>query len=87
MFSRAPLLFLALALGTGCSVNRPAIGQTAEIGPTREPVLAAEDTREVITKQAPDALIARDGSSCRVAPEVYASTRVGSLFRCRWLRN
>ena len=88
MFCRAPLLVLALAVGAGCRVNGPVIGQTAESGrPTREPVLAAEVTLEVVTKKAPDALIARDGSSCRVAPDVYASTREGSLFRCRWLRN
>lgn len=88
MFSRAPLLLLALALVMGCRLNGPAIGQTGgDIRPTREPVLAAEATLEVMTKQAPDALIARDGSSCRVAPDVYANTKVGSLFRCRWLRN
>jgi hypothetical protein len=87
MSSRAPLLLLALALGTGCRLNGPAIGQTGEIRPTREPVLAAEVTLEVVTKRAPDALIARDGSNCRISPDVYANTRVGSLFRCRWLRN
>jgi hypothetical protein len=88
MFFRAHLFVLALVLGTGCRVNGPVIGQTADSRrPTREPVLASEVTLEVITKRAPDALIARDGSTCRVSPDVYASTRVGSLFRCRWLRN
>ena len=88
MFSRIHLLLFALALGTGCRVNGPVIGQTADSRwPTREPVLADEVTLEVITKRAPDALIAPDGSTCRVAPDVYANTRVGSLVRCRWLRN
>jgi hypothetical protein len=88
MFSRTHLLLLAFALATGCRVNGPVIGQTADSRrPTREPVLASEVTLEVITKRAPDALIARDGSTCRVSPDVYASTRVGSLARCRWLRN
>jgi hypothetical protein len=88
MFSRTHLLLSALALATGCRVNGPVIGQTADRPrPTREPVLASEVTLEVMTKQAPDALIAPDGSTCRVSPDVYASTRVGSLFRCRWLRN
>jgi hypothetical protein len=86
MSTRAPLLLLTLALGVGCRINGPAIGQTGEVRPTQEPALAAEVTLEVMTKQAPDALIARDGSACRVAPDVFASTRVGSLFRCRWLR-
>ena len=88
MFSRAHLLVLALLLATACRLNGPVVGQTAGgQRPTREPVLASEVTLEVITKRAPDALIAPDGSSCRVGPDVYASTRVGSMFRCRWSRN
>jgi hypothetical protein len=88
MFSRPHWLVFALVLATGCRVNGPVIGQTADSRqPTRDPVLASEVTLEVITKRAPDALIAPDGSACRVSPDVYASTRVGSLVRCRWLRN
>jgi len=87
MFSRTPLLVLALALVTACQANGPVFGQTSDIRPTREPVLAAEVTLEVVTKRDPDALVSRDGSVCRVAPDVYASTRVGSVFRCRWLRS
>jgi hypothetical protein len=87
MFSRALLVLLAFAFAAGCRLNGPAIGQTADVRPTREPALAAEVTLEVVAKQAPDALIAPDGSSCRVAPEVYSGTSVGTLFRCRWSRN
>jgi hypothetical protein len=87
MFSRTPVLVVALALVTACQTNGPVFGQTSDIRPTREPVLAAEVTLEVVTKRAPDALVSRDGSLCRVAPDVYASTRVGSVFRCRWLRS
>jgi hypothetical protein len=96
MFSRSCLLSFALLFGSACRVNGPVIGQTADgpvIGPTvgsrptQEPVLASEVTLEVITKRAPDVLIAPDGSNCRVAPDVFANTRVGSMFRCRWLRN
>jgi hypothetical protein len=87
MFFRVRSLAFVLLLGTACRVNGPVIGQTADSRPTREPVLASEVTLEVMTKRAPDVLIAPDGSSCRVAPDVFASTRVGSMFRCRWLRN
>lgn len=93
MFFRARSLALALLLATACRLNAPVIGQTAGSGPTagsrptQEPVLASEVTLEVIAKRAPDVLIAPDGSNCRVAPDVFASTRVGSMFRCRWLRN
>ena len=87
MSFRACLLVVALGLGTGCRFNGPVIGQTADSRrPTREPVLASEVTLEVMTKRAPDALIAPDGSTCRVAPDVYSNTRVGSLVRCRWAR-
>ena len=88
MFFRARLVVLGLVLGMGCRFNGPVIGQTADSRrPTREPVLASEVTLEVITKRAPDALIAPDGSTCSASPDVYANTRVGSLVRCRWLRN
>ena len=87
MFSRTPLFVTALALVTACQANGPVFGQTSDIRPTREPVLADEVTLEVVTKRAPDALVSRDGSLCRVSPDVYASTRAGSVFRCRWLRS
>jgi hypothetical protein len=86
MFSRSLSLFVLLALGSGCRAYGPAVGQTADIRPTRGPNLANEVTLEVIAKRDPDTLVARDGSNCLVAPDVYASTRVGSLFRCRWVR-
>jgi hypothetical protein len=86
MISRASSLVI-LAATLGCTLNGPVIGQRAGTQPTREPVIAAEVTLEVMTKQEPDALIARDGSACRVSPDVYSSTRIGSMFRCRWVRN
>jgi hypothetical protein len=82
--SRLALLLLLPA--SACRLNGPAMGHTADTRPTNEPALASEVTLEVMTKQAPDALLSRDGSTCRVAPDVYASTRVGSMFRCRWVR-
>jgi len=78
MLSRTLLPLLALALGIGCRTNGPVIGQTAG--------MSTEVTLEVVSKRPPEALIARDGSSCRVAPDVYARTVVGSMFRCRWSR-
>ncbi len=85
MFCRSALV-LSLALGLGCRAYGPAVGQTGDMRPTRGPELAREITLEVVAKHDPDTLVARDGSTCLVAPDVYASTRVGSLFRCRWVR-
>jgi hypothetical protein len=87
MSYRVLLLVLPLVLGIGCRLNGPVIGQTADVRPTREPALANEVTLEIMTKRAPDTFISRDGSNCLVAPDVYASTQVGSLFRCRWVRH
>jgi hypothetical protein len=78
MISRTPPLLLVLALCIGCRTNGPVIGQTAGI--------STEVTLEVVSKRPPEALVARDGSTCRVAPDVYARTAVGSMFRCRWSR-
>jgi hypothetical protein len=85
MISRVAFIVLTSGLATGCLGHGARIGQPTATSGTREPVLSAEDTRKVMTKQAPDALIAPDGSSCRVAPDVFASTKVGSFFRCRWV--
>ena len=87
MFSATRLLALIILLGSACRLNGPVIGQTAGSRPTRDPVLASEVTLEVMTKRDPETLIAPDGSTCRVAPDVYGSTRIGSMFRCRWWRN
>ena len=87
MLYRALLLLPPLMLGMGCRLNGPVIGQTADVRPTKEPALASEVTLEIMTKRAPDTFISRDGSNCIVAPDVYANTQVGSLFRCRWVRN
>jgi hypothetical protein len=85
MFSRALFLLLPLAVATGCAAN--GIAPTAESGPGSQPSLALEGTKKIMTKQAPDALIAPDMSTCRVAPDVFSNAAVGSYFRCRWVRN
>lgn len=85
---RQIVLALISSLLMGCRLSGPVTGQTGGVvRPTREPAIAAEVTLEVVAKRDPDTLVARDGTNCLVAPDVYASTRVGSLFRCRWARN
>ena len=72
---------------TGCLAHGLKVAEPTRASGTHEPVLSPEDTRKVMTKQPPDALIAPDGSTCRVAPDVYASTKLGSFFRCRWVQS
>jgi hypothetical protein len=85
---RGIVLALTSSLLLGCRLSGPLTGQTGGVvRPTREPALAAEVTLEVVAKRDPDTLVARDGTSCLVAADVFANTRVGSLFRCRWVRS
>lgn len=81
-------LFSLALVGTavcGCRVNGPVGDHPGTMATSPEPALVSETTREVLTKRAPDTLIARDGSSCRVGAKVYAATAVGSQFRCPWV--
>jgi hypothetical protein len=76
---------IAATAAAGCRVNGPVGDHPGTMATSPEPALATETTREVLTKRAPDTLIARDGSSCRVGPTVYEATAVGTQFRCPWV--
>ena len=79
------LLALTAIVIAGCRLNGPVGDHPGTMAPSREPALISATTREVLTKRPPDTLIARDGSSCRVAANVYAATAAGSQFRCPWV--
>jgi len=82
-----PVLLIAIAttVAAGCRLNGPVGDHPGTMATSPEPALVTETTREVLTKRAPDTLIARDGSSCRVGPTVYAATAAGAQFRCPWV--
>ena len=40
--------------------------------------------KKVTAKDPPETLLAEDGTICRVAPERFRSTSVGTLVRCNW---
>ena len=82
------MILLVAITGTavsGCRVHGPVGDHPGTIATSPEPSLIVPTTREVLAKRAPDTLIARDGSSCRVGADVYAATTVGSQFRCPWV--
>lgn len=87
LMSRRTILTFVLAgiAAAGCHVNGPVGDHPGAMATSPEPALASETTREVLSKRAPDTLVARDGSSCRVEAKVYAATAAGSQFRCRWV--
>ena len=87
MTRRAILLFVIAGTAMyGCQSGGHLVGDhPGTMATSPEPSLITETTREVLTKKAPDTLIARDGSSCRVGAKVYAATTVGSQFRCPWV--
>jgi hypothetical protein len=41
-------------------------------------------TKEVIAKQPPETLLAGDGTSCRVSPDVYKGSAEHTLVYCSW---
>ena len=84
---RRAILSLAIAgtAVTACRLNGPVGDHPGTMATSPEPALVAATRREVLTKRAPDTLIARDGSSCRVEAKVYVATTVGSQFRCPWV--
>lgn len=41
-------------------------------------------TKEVVAKQPPETLIAGDGTSCRVSPDVYKGSAEHTLVYCSW---
>jgi len=86
MKAREMILFMAGGLlVAGCRVNGPVGDHPGTAMTSPDPSLASETTREVLTKHAPDMLIARDGSSCRVGAAVFEATAIGSQFRCPWV--
>ena len=40
--------------------------------------------KEVVAKREPEALVARDGTICRVAPDRFKDTTVGTVVDCNW---
>ena len=40
--------------------------------------------KKVMAKDPPETLLAEDGTICRVAPERFRSTPVGTALRCNW---
>ena len=72
------LAFAGMAL-YGCHASNQIVGDhPGTMATSPEPSLITETTWEVLTKRAPDTLIARDGSSCRdvlwKSTYVYAGT-------------
>lgn len=41
-------------------------------------------TKKVVTKKPPEALMALDGTICRVSPDRFKDTAVGALVPCNW---
>jgi hypothetical protein len=41
-------------------------------------------TKQVVAKRPPEALLAEDGTMCRVAPDRFKDTAEGTLVYCNW---
>ena len=40
--------------------------------------------KKVMAKEPPETLLAEDGTICRVAPDRFRATPVGTALRCNW---
>jgi hypothetical protein len=83
--ARAVLVVAALAAG-GCvfqgkpvTAGPPGSGASIGVGATRGWAI-----KEVVEKQAPRSLLARDGTRCDVSEDRYKETRVGAQVQCEW---
>jgi len=86
MLSRALLgLAVATSLSAACRAHGPIGDHPGDANTAPQPALVTPTTRVVMAKRAPDRLIARDGSQCRVTAEVFAATPAGSEFQCPWV--
>lgn len=76
------ILVLLLVAAVGCP------GRHVEVEPGGGVVVRSRQTgwyrKEVVTKQAPERLIAEDGTICRVSPDRYAATKIGTVVYCNW---
>lgn len=74
-----------LALGAALAGVAGCGRQRAE--PTPNPSVSARTgwaTKEIVGKRAPETLVANDGTICRVSPDRFANSRVGTSLRCNW---
>ena len=80
---RIPLLLTLLFSALACA--RP---DYAEAGPGRVSLSAGPQPgygiKRVVERQAPETLIADDGSICRTSPERFSGTHAGALIACVW---
>ena len=82
----APWAAVTLVLCLGCvyrgkpvTVTPTAGGGTVGVGATR-----GWSIKEVVQKNPPSTLMARDGTVCEVSDERYRETRTGSQVQCEW---
>ena len=78
---RILLLGALVAIPIGCAARH--------VEPYGAGVIARSDRtgwyiKKVVAKDPPDALLADDGTICRVAPDRFRTTTVGTAMRCNW---
>lgn len=76
----------AILLATACVFRGKQVGVTPAgggaavgVGPTRGWAI-----KEVVQKNPPGTLMARDGTVCEVSEARYSETRVGAQVQCEW---
>lgn len=78
---RLVLLGIGFGLAAGCPGRHVEVGPGGVIASSRE---TGWYRKKVVTKQEPETLLAEDGTICRVSPDRYKATRIGTVVYCNW---
>ena len=83
---RYSLMVAMLATVAGCVYRGKQVGVTGTpggaavgVGPTRGWAI-----KEVVQKNPPHSLLARDATVCEVSDDRYRETRIGAQISCEW---
>ena len=82
----AALVAASMILLVGCRAPKSAVGgvRTGSGGVVVRTDATGWRTKNVVAKRPPEALLADDGTMCRVAPDRFRDTAEGTAVYCNW---
>jgi hypothetical protein len=80
----AVVLTIAAFLQATSSCARPFVEPARNGGVAVRSARIGWYTKKVVTKRAPETLLAEDGTICRVSPDRFEATASGSAVLCNW---
>ena len=84
MHLRIGILVVGALLVSGAACAGPYIEAVPSGGVVTRSARTGVYTKKVVAKKVPDTLLAGDGTSCRVAADLFEHTGTGTMVRCNW---